>query len=196
MGGVEAIASCGSPARWLRSEDGHRLSERTSRRPSRVRACILTASTGAVVVIVLSLGAFSSIGTIASTMTSTLRHAAFDDADTTPRVSAVMQDAANAPELLLRVKDRRSVVAPGGTAVFLVHLRSLYVYKPAATLRAFGLPVDARAEFKPGVVVGPDGTATLTIQTRRQTPLGSIVFRVLASGDGLSTTCLATLTIH
>ena len=144
----------------------------------------------------LSLGAFSSIGTIASTTADTLRHAAFADANATPRVSAVMQDAANAPELLLRVKDRRSVVAPGGTAVFLVRLRSLYAFKPAAKLRAFGLPVGARVEFKPGIVVGPDATAILTIQTRRQTPLGNVVFRVLASGDGISTTCLATLTIH
>jgi hypothetical protein len=161
---------------------------------SRLRACVFVATTGVVIVVALLLGAVASIGNVASSGTDLIRHAAFGGAGETPRASAVLQDEANAPGFRARVKHRRSAVAAGGTAIFIVRLRSFYAFDSAVRLKAFDLPSNSQASFSPNPI-GPNGTSTLTIKTSETTTVGSHVFLVLATSHGLTAIGFSTVTI-
>jgi hypothetical protein len=162
---------------------------------SGVNIKVLVAITVASVAIALVLGGLSALGGVASGVSGIARHAVTGGASVAPRASAVMQDEANSPGFRLRVKHRRSVVAAGGTAVYVVRLRRLYVFPYRVTLRAFGLPPGAAAGFAPRAV-RPDGSSILEIRTGDTSPAGAYVFRVLAAGHGVSTISAATITIR
>jgi hypothetical protein len=160
-----------------------------------MRVCALVASSAAVIAIAWALGGFASLGDAASGVTGVARHAVAGDAGDAPRASAVIQDEANAPGFRMRIKHRRSVVPAGGTAIFVLRLRSFYAFNSLVRLRIVGLPASTRATFRPEPT-RPTGTAILRIQTGETSPLGRYVFRVLGTSKGVNVISLSTLTIR
>lgn len=156
---------------------------------------VSAAITVAALVIAVLLGGVSALGGVASGVSGVVGHAVTGGASAAPRASAVMQDEANSPGFRLRVKHRRSVVAAGGRAVYVVRLRRMYAFPYRVTLRAFGLPPGARPQFVPGTA-RPDGSSILEIRTGETSPSGMYVFRVLAAGHGVSAITAATITIR
>jgi hypothetical protein len=161
----------------------------------RVGIKVPAAITVAFLAIALVLGGLSALGGVASGVSGIARHAVTGGASATPRASAVMQDEANSPGFRLRVKHRRSVVAAGATAVYVVRLRRMYAFPYRVTLRAFGLPRGAVAGFAPRAV-RPNGSSILAMRTGDTSPPGTYVFRVLAASHGVSTISAATITIR
>jgi hypothetical protein len=143
----------------------------------------------------VALGGISALGGAAAGVAGVARHAVTGGASAAPRASAVMQDEANAPGFRLRVKHRRSVVRAGETAVYVVHLKRMYAFQSAVTLRALGLPPGAHARFTPPAP-RPGASASLAISTDVTSPAGTYVFRVLAASHGVSAIADTTITIR
>jgi len=164
-------------------------------RVPRARAWALAAVAAAVLIAVVLLGAIGALRGAAAGVGDAVGHAVAGDASPAPRASGVMQNEANAPGFRLRVKHRLSVVAAGGIARYVVHLRRMYGFGYPVRLTVFDLPSGASAVITPRLA-GADAIAQLEIRTGAASPAGQHLFRVLAASHGVSTTAESTITIR